>query len=238
MNLALFACLQVNGEGSDLWLELLVENMGRVFMTHDFKHNLQVGAMLLCMLLPELDTPRCVATRSPRDLMSNLHQELRGLESVRAIPGSVPIHGWEMYPFEFDKEYVLGKLASSTCWMAANGGVGTSRPRSGGISHPVGQPVVYRGTFYVPEDPTVPVCDQRIDTGLLFGNKQQPMWNKGAVFVNGFNLGRFWTAKGPQRTLYLPSPLLRRGENHLVLLELHSYDGHPMGRPSVELLAD
>ena len=36
-------------------------------------------------------------------------------------------------------------------------------------------------------------------------------WYKGVVWVNGFNLGRYWTAAGPQRTLYLPAPLLRAG---------------------------
>lgn len=41
-------------------------------------------------------------------------------------------------------------------------------------------------------------------------------WGKGAVFVNGFNLGRFWTA-GPQRTLYVPRPLLVKGVNKVSL---------------------
>lgn len=30
--------------------------------------------------------------------------------------------------------------------------------------------------------------------------------------VNGFNLGRYWNV-GPQRTLYVPAPVLKRGEN-------------------------
>ena len=45
-------------------------------------------------------------------------------------------------------------------------------------------------------------------------------WTKGNVFVNGFNLGRYWS-RGPQRTLYVPGPLIRQGENELVILELH-----------------
>jgi beta-galactosidase len=40
------------------------------------------------------------------------------------------------------------------------------------------------------------------------------------VWVNGFNLGRYWD-RGPQRTLYLPGPLLRAGDNELHVLELH-----------------
>ncbi|WP_269853066.1 glycoside hydrolase family 35 protein [Streptomyces sp. RPT161] len=42
---------------------------------------------------------------------------------------------------------------------------------------------------------------------------------KGYVWVNGFCLGRYWE-RGPQRTLYLPWPLLRPGRNEIVVLEL------------------
>lgn len=45
-------------------------------------------------------------------------------------------------------------------------------------------------------------------------------WTKGVVWVNGFNLGRYWD-RGPQRRLYLPGPLLRAGRNELRVLELH-----------------
>ncbi|MFE9424846.1 beta-galactosidase family protein [Kitasatospora sp. NPDC006697] len=48
-----------------------------------------------------------------------------------------------------------------------------------------------------------------------------PGWTKGAVWLNGFHLGRYWSA-GPQRTLYAPAPLWRAGRNELVVLELHS----------------
>lgn len=45
-------------------------------------------------------------------------------------------------------------------------------------------------------------------------------WTKGNVFINGFNLGRYWS-RGPQRTLYIPRPALREGTNELAVLELH-----------------
>ncbi|MFJ6934440.1 beta-galactosidase family protein [Streptomyces sp. NPDC101132] len=47
-----------------------------------------------------------------------------------------------------------------------------------------------------------------------------PGWTKGAVWLNGFHLGRYWD-RGPQRTLYAPAPLWRAGVNELVVLELH-----------------
>ncbi|MGW1274318.1 beta-galactosidase [Streptomyces sp. NPDC002491] len=47
-----------------------------------------------------------------------------------------------------------------------------------------------------------------------------PGWTKGQAWINGFHLGRYWN-RGPQRTLYVPAPVLRSGANDLVLLELH-----------------
>lgn len=43
-------------------------------------------------------------------------------------------------------------------------------------------------------------------------------FGKGCVFVNGFNLGRYWSI-GPQKRLYLPAPLLKIGDNEIIVLE-------------------
>jgi beta-galactosidase len=43
-------------------------------------------------------------------------------------------------------------------------------------------------------------------------------FGKGIVFVNGFALGRFWEI-GPQKRLYLPGPLLKKGKNEIVIFE-------------------
>jgi beta-galactosidase len=47
-------------------------------------------------------------------------------------------------------------------------------------------------------------------------------FTKGNVFVNGFNLGRYWNPAGPQKTLYLPGPLLKVGMNEIIVFELES----------------
>lgn len=54
-------------------------------------------------------------------------------------------------------------------------------------------------------------------------------FTKGNVYINGFNLGRYWNPAGPQKTLYLPAPLLREGENELAVLELEGIDGPAPG---------
>lgn len=67
-------------------------------------------------------------------------------------------------------------------------------------------PCLLRGTFY---------ADGLADTFVELDG-----FVKGNVFINGFNLGRYWNEAGPQRTLYLPAPLLREGENKICVFEL------------------
>jgi beta-galactosidase len=44
-------------------------------------------------------------------------------------------------------------------------------------------------------------------------------WSKGAVWINGHALGRFWNV-GPQQTLYVPAPFLKTGTNDVVVFTL------------------
>ena len=46
-------------------------------------------------------------------------------------------------------------------------------------------------------------------------------FTKGYVFVNGFNLGRYWEI-GPQKSLYLPGALLKE-DNEIVIFEMEKY---------------
>lgn len=45
-------------------------------------------------------------------------------------------------------------------------------------------------------------------------------WGKGFVYVNGFNLGRYWPLVGPQVTMYIPKDLLQHGSNEIEIVEL------------------
>ncbi|KJY40892.1 hypothetical protein VR41_14365, partial [Streptomyces sp. NRRL B-1568] len=61
-----------------------------------------------------------------------------------------------------------------------------------------------------------------------------PGWVRGFVWVNGFCLGRYWD-RGPQRSLYVPGPVLCEGENEVVVLEYEraGEPALPLGRPRV-----
>ena len=52
-------------------------------------------------------------------------------------------------------------------------------------------------------------------------------WTKGVVWVNGRNLGRYWSI-GPQRRLYCPAPWLTQGENEVLIFDLHQTEAKPV----------
>jgi len=79
-------------------------------------------------------------------------------------------------------------------------------------------PAFYRATFDIYEV---------ADTFMTFAG-----WEKGQAYINGFNLGRYWEL-GPQRTLYVPAPILKEGENELILFEVGTVE-----KPEVEFLAE
>ena len=81
-------------------------------------------------------------------------------------------------------------------------------------------PAFYRATFKLTE------------TGDTFIDVRG--WGKGVVFVNGRNLGRFWSI-GPQRTLYCPASWLKAGVNEIIVLDLFDRSG---ARPVMQGLAE
>ncbi|MBR2413755.1 MAG: beta-galactosidase [Clostridia bacterium] len=48
--------------------------------------------------------------------------------------------------------------------------------------------------------------------------------HKGIVWVNGFNIGRYWLDAGPQKTLFIPAGLLKKGANEITVLEFDKAD--------------
>ena len=67
-------------------------------------------------------------------------------------------------------------------------------------------PVFLKGTF-------------KAEKGECFVNMDG--FTKGYVFVNGFNLGRYWDI-GPQKSLYLPGALLKE-DNEIIIFEMEKY---------------
>jgi len=77
-------------------------------------------------------------------------------------------------------------------------------------STPEPRPAFFRGHFQVNM-----TGDVFLDVSAL---------GKGALWVNGHAVGRYWNV-GPQRTLYVPGPWLRQGENEVVVFDLFGKRG-------------
>jgi beta-galactosidase len=92
-------------------------------------------------------------------------------------------------------------------------------PGAGFLRHDARGPSFFRGTFCMdePADTFVDVRDVR----------------KGALWINGRCAGRIWEI-GPQRSLYVPAPWLRSGENEAVVLEFFERESPPRLRGGTE----
>ena len=67
-----------------------------------------------------------------------------------------------------------------------------------------GRPAVYQGSFALSK------------TGDTFLDMRS--FGKGIVFINGINIGRYWSV-GPQQTLYVPGCWLKAGKNDIIIFE-------------------
>lgn len=124
--------------------------------------------------------------------------EAKGLIGSPLLDG-VPIAGpWRVRTID------VPALAAAVMGAAAVTDAGAAATPTGGRA--VG-PVGLRGTFSLEAS-----ADLFLDTAG---------WGKGYAWINGFFLGRYWR-RGPQRTLYVPGPVTRSGDNEIVIVELEA----------------
>ncbi len=122
-----------------------------------------------------------------------LEQQRKGIDQCVQINGHMHNH-WEQYPLPLDN---IGMVDFS----GADKKGGDVKYQEKDV---IQGPAFYRFTF---------TAEEVGDTFLDFEG-----WGKGVAFVNGFNIGRFWEI-GPQKRLYIPGPLLKKGENEIILFE-------------------
>jgi beta-galactosidase len=77
--------------------------------------------------------------------------------------------------------------------------------RSSAVARNMEAPVIRKGNFHLSK-----IGDAYLDMSN---------WGKGVVWVNGYNLGRYWNI-GPQQTIYVPGEWLKPGNNEVEVLEL------------------
>ncbi|XP_078544461.1 beta-galactosidase isoform X2 [Lissotriton helveticus] len=118
---------------------------------------------------------------------------------------------WLIYPLNIDSVVIHGLI-----------------PQSLGDSPDFSVPAFYQGSFTIPSG----IPDLPQDTFIQF-----PGWTKGQIWINNFNLGRYWPARGPQVTLYVPVHILTTSApNNITVLELENVSTCDKGRCFVEFV--
>ncbi|KAM9307685.1 beta-galactosidase [Gastrophryne carolinensis] len=123
------------------------------------------------------------------------NNDFKGLLTNLTLNGVI-LANWTMYPLDVDKAAINDLFYKRSSLKSSNC---TSQ-------------AFYKGSFSIPSG--IPALPQ--DTFIKF-----PGWTKGQIWINGFNLGRYWPANGPQVTLYVPMHILTTSSvNNVTLLEL------------------
>ncbi|XP_017494421.1 PREDICTED: beta-galactosidase-1-like protein 3, partial [Rhagoletis zephyria] len=135
----------------------------------------------------------------------DLSKQRKGIDSEIRLDGAV----WSnvtAYSMDFNRTFMWRlsrSLVYDNDWIPFHRGLNFSGP------------ALYRAVLTIPNR-REKFSSSFADTYLLL-----PGWTKGVVFLNGFNLGRYWGPVGPQQTLYVPGPLLKAGPNTVDVFELH-----------------
>ncbi|KAM7009766.1 beta-galactosidase [Tautogolabrus adspersus] len=124
--------------------------------------------------------------------------DFKGLVSNLTL-GADTLLGWTMYSLSIDEAVSQGLL-------------GETKPTAPPAPAALSLPAFYGGSFIIPDG----IPDLPQDTYIKL-----PQWRKGQVWINGFNLGRYWPSRGPQVTLFVPANILTTAApNNVTVLEL------------------
>ncbi|NP_001121284.1 galactosidase beta 1 like L homeolog precursor [Xenopus laevis] len=125
------------------------------------------------------------------------NNDFKGLLTNVTLNGETLVN-WTMYPLDIGSAINSGLLST------------IHSPYTSTFS----APTFYKGSLIIPTG--IPQLPQ--DTFIQF-----PGWTKGQIWINGFNLGRYWPVRGPQVTLYVPRNILTTTQiNNITVLELEN----------------
>ena len=198
---------------------LVGRKSGRLVVTdlHDFATVFVDGAFIgtIDRRLGEkgLDLPKAASAHPVLDILVegmghiNFAQELIDRKGItdRVTLSGMTLFNWEVHLLPLNASWVAALRADAT----------TRAPSSGQttVAAPVRPGQFFRGEF---------TLDKTADTFIDMTGYQ-----KGVVWVNGHNLGRYWDI-GPQFRLYCPASFLKAGRNDVVVLDLLKTDASPL----------
>ncbi|XP_037381710.1 beta-galactosidase [Talpa occidentalis] len=140
--------------------------------------------------------------------------DFKGLVSNLTLNSTI-LTNWTIFPLNTE-DAVRSHLGG---WGGRHSGPRDEARARGSANYTL--PAFYSGNFSIPSD----IPDLPQDTFIQFSG-----WTKGQVWINGFNLGRYWPAWGPQLTLFVPRHILvTSAPNSVTVLELERApcDGDP-----------
>uniref|UniRef100_A0AAQ5XRL1 Beta-galactosidase n=1 Tax=Amphiprion ocellaris TaxID=80972 RepID=A0AAQ5XRL1_AMPOC len=130
----------------------------------------------------------------------------RGINDAKGLVSNLTLGkdlltSWFMYSLSIDEAINQGLLGEKEL-----------TPKHPAQGADLSLPTFYGGSFIIPDG--IPSLPQ--DTYIKL-----PNWRKGQIWINGFNLGRYWPTRGPQVTLYVPFNILSTAApNNVTVLEL------------------
>jgi len=146
-----------------------------------------------------------------------MRTETKGITQFVVLDGR-PISDWQVFPLPITSVprvdlaalqsprestercgFAYGNACPSPNFATVATGVFSDRPQLQGA------PCFLVATFSIPS-----TGDTFLDSRNL---------GKGVIWINGHNLGRFWSG-GPQNTLYVPGPWLKAGSNKIVVFDM------------------
>ena len=131
------------------------------------------------------------------------------MEFLLIFAGKPITHPWEVFNFDFEDLDMIPKQPPPSA---------TAPTTSSSSSF--GGPMFYRGTLRIEGSAAEEVTDAGDGVHLADTFLDSSGLGKGIAWVNGFNLGWYWPTKGPQMTLYVPGPVLKPGDNDVLILEV------------------
>jgi beta-galactosidase len=149
----------------------------------------------------------------------NMRGESKGITHSVTLSGK-PLTNWQVYPLPMTTlpNFSKNVIRSTASRYAKASALALSDKQQSGALAPGGCPLsnctpsFFRATFTLGK-----TGDTFLDIRVL---------GKGALWINGHAIGRFWNV-GPQQTLYVPGPWLRKGRNQITIFDMAPQSARP-----------
>jgi beta-galactosidase len=156
------------------------------------------------------------------DARINFSPAMRG--EAKGITKSVTLAGqlltkWQIYPLPMTN-FTTRFNGAASATTESSGNPPWSDPFNGPSVRPSGNtsnPQPHTPTFYRGHFTLTATGDTFLDIRTL---------GKGVLWINGHPIGRFWNI-GPQQTLFVPGPWLRKGTNEITVFDLSPTSATP-----------